>query len=510
MPNTLEIIADNPNEVRKQWLSPETAIQEVVAFQQRFGIKHIWLACHAAFPLILTPELLNLTHINFLDDKKIPWIAEADFLLSPLCREIDDGVFEVEPGVREVLLVKLKQQFRSQRLLELAYFLTTFLDEKPDRNQRPDIAQTHQWIARAYTDPDSVIEGMSEFLEKRVFTKTESLLSLSSQIQIATISEILAEPLERTNLRMEYQQIKDNSRILAHVLYGDEEKLRQKIAQDIRNQKISERDSGKILPGVFQWLKQELQITEITTERVGSELFVGFKEVLERFKQALSSESEIQMLNVHTNGDGGLGKTHLLLRMRKHCASVSDGVVFAKEIIDFYDIESHSRFGVIQQIVNNLGVENFPEFKKSTGWYPNIEESFWKEYAAFAVKMRLENKVIVLFFDSYENIQRTEIIGKEQKYAEATAFSQWIETQLCPRIAENTRLIVSGRYPLQQIDRDRITIEELQLSHFALADTIEFWKKRFNVETDKELAEQIGSGDLIEPLHALANGRPIL
>ncbi|WP_353933036.1 hypothetical protein WJM97_10840 [Okeanomitos corallinicola TIOX110] len=50
--------------IRRQWLPPEFAVREVVAFERHFGMKHLWLACHAALPLFLTPELVNLIHIN--------------------------------------------------------------------------------------------------------------------------------------------------------------------------------------------------------------------------------------------------------------------------------------------------------------------------------------------------------------------------------------------------------------------------------------------------------------
>ena len=111
MSKTLEEIIVAPSLVREQWLSPELAVREVLAFERRFGSKHLMLACHAALPLILTPELLNLIHINFLEEEQIPWVAEVDFFLSPLCRLIDEGLYEVEPSIREVLLVELVDVF---------------------------------------------------------------------------------------------------------------------------------------------------------------------------------------------------------------------------------------------------------------------------------------------------------------------------------------------------------------------------------------------------------------
>ncbi len=231
MADTLETILSGPSIIRERWLSTEMAVQEVVAFERRFGPKHLWLACHAALPLIITPELLNLLHLNFLDKEKIPWIAETDFLLSPLCRPIDEGLYEVEPGVREVLLVELENRFGWQRPLELANFLLAYLAKKPDRRQQPDITRTHQWIAQAYIDPDQVIGEMNAFLEESLSLESQSVINLSSQIQLATMLEVAAEPLERANLQTEYEQLVNDTRVLAGLLYGDKQALKQSISQ---------------------------------------------------------------------------------------------------------------------------------------------------------------------------------------------------------------------------------------------------------------------------------------
>ncbi len=75
MAKELESIITNPSLIRDQWLSPELAVRTVFVFERRFGQKHLELACHAALPSILTPELINLIRINFLGERIIDWIA---------------------------------------------------------------------------------------------------------------------------------------------------------------------------------------------------------------------------------------------------------------------------------------------------------------------------------------------------------------------------------------------------------------------------------------------------
>jgi tetratricopeptide (TPR) repeat protein len=231
MSKTLEEIITSPSLVRENWLPTELAVREVLAFERRFGSKHLKLACHAALPLILSPELVNLIHLNFLEGEGIPWVAEVDLLLSPLCRPVDEGLYEVEPAIREVLLVELENQFSWERPFELANFLQFYLANKTGLKLRPEIIQTQRWIAQAYIDPDKLVEALNNWLESSL-SQEDNRLGLPEQIQLITSLELLAEPLELTNQLTEYQKIANNSRVLAQILYGDEQALRRKIWQE--------------------------------------------------------------------------------------------------------------------------------------------------------------------------------------------------------------------------------------------------------------------------------------
>lgn len=231
MSKTLEAIISAPSLVREQWLSSELAVREVLAFERRFGSKHLMLACHAALPLILTPELLNLIHINFLEEEQIPWVAEVDFLLSPLCRPIDESLFEVEPAIREVLLVELENQFGWERPFALANFLQFYFAHKSGLKLGLEIIRTQRWIAQAYINPDNLIEELTDLLESSL-SEEDNLHSLPEQIQLTTTLELLTEPLERANYREEYRYLVSNLRVLAQLLYGDEQCLKQTIKQE--------------------------------------------------------------------------------------------------------------------------------------------------------------------------------------------------------------------------------------------------------------------------------------
>ncbi len=224
MSKSLEAIFTASSLIRDQWMSTELAVREVLAFERNFGRKHLKLACHAALPLILTPELINLIHINFLDNQQIPWVAEIDFLLSPLCRPIDESLYEVEPSVREVLLVELENQFGWHRPFEISKFLLVYLYRKPDLKQREEIVRCQWWIAQAYLDPDHLIRELTNLLDDK--SNESRLLNLQEQIQVIKMLEVLESPLEKTNLLTEYKYLVNNSRVLTQLLYGDEKELR--------------------------------------------------------------------------------------------------------------------------------------------------------------------------------------------------------------------------------------------------------------------------------------------
>jgi formylglycine-generating enzyme required for sulfatase activity len=181
------------------------------------------LACHAALPLILTPELLNLIRINFLADQAIPWVAEVDFLLSSLCHPIGEGLYEVEPSIREVLMVELENQFGWRIVFRIAEFLEAYL-EKQTLKTNPEVDKTLSWIARAYLDPDQVVKEIAESLEN-IGSEPELLPKLQGQLQAVLMVGVLEEPLREANEIEAYQSLVANCETVARGLYGDEDRI---------------------------------------------------------------------------------------------------------------------------------------------------------------------------------------------------------------------------------------------------------------------------------------------
>lgn len=79
------------------------------------------LACFAALPVAIDPDLLHLIRVNFFH--KLPYTAESRLLLSPLCVEIGEGLYEMPLAVRELLLLRLFQTEPEERLRRMARLL---------------------------------------------------------------------------------------------------------------------------------------------------------------------------------------------------------------------------------------------------------------------------------------------------------------------------------------------------------------------------------------------------
>ena len=140
-------------------LTQELAKQQVERFVARFEPCYRYLACHCALPLVLTPELVNYIRVQFLLNSEVPWIAEADLLLSELCRPVGYELYAMTPAVRSNLLAQFnqrefQQKFGTNRLKSVAQLLmdyvTYLMRTHPASRQAEFKAQ--QWAAMVYLD----------------------------------------------------------------------------------------------------------------------------------------------------------------------------------------------------------------------------------------------------------------------------------------------------------------------------------------------------------------------
>jgi hypothetical protein len=138
-------------------LSPSLAERRIRQHEDRFGVAHVLLAAHAALPVVLDARLLHLLRINFFVDvlDPLPWTAETDLLFSPLCTDLGDGLYEIEPVTRSLLLERLASAEGTQRVREVASLLWQYARQRPAPwAQEPGLERAQELTALQFLAPE--------------------------------------------------------------------------------------------------------------------------------------------------------------------------------------------------------------------------------------------------------------------------------------------------------------------------------------------------------------------
>ncbi|MEH2306609.1 MAG: hypothetical protein V7L06_15020 [Nostoc sp.] len=190
-------------------MKSEVANRRIQSFNTYFGEAHLHFACHAAFPVALTPDLLyrlwaNFQYNNHGEVLNIPWIAVADLLLSSLCNEVGHELYEIDMAVRKLLLEKLRENetFGKERINDLSNFLISYIQPQlhSDDPEIKDLAQAQYLTALAYSRPSEAAHELALDFSIIDHKDTAELLRLSSLV------ETVAEPLNEFTTLLIYSQ----------------------------------------------------------------------------------------------------------------------------------------------------------------------------------------------------------------------------------------------------------------------------------------------------------------
>ncbi|HMX26565.1 MAG TPA: ECF-type sigma factor [Blastocatellia bacterium] len=129
------------------------AVEKVERFVQAFGKPYRELAYHVALPLVLTPELVNHIRTEFLLDR-VGWVAEADLLLSDLCREVGYETYVLDEDVRALLLKQGRESLGDQRMKEVAHRVYNYLSHVVYSSPllTAEDLKAERWQAMVYLD----------------------------------------------------------------------------------------------------------------------------------------------------------------------------------------------------------------------------------------------------------------------------------------------------------------------------------------------------------------------
>lgn len=104
--------------------SLESAQWRLDRFVRQFGPEYRSLVQVAAVPIVLTPELVGYLRGQFLPG--VSWVAEADLLLSELCRSVGYERYVMDSGVQSIALQALDIQKPGQ-VEEIARLLVGYV-----------------------------------------------------------------------------------------------------------------------------------------------------------------------------------------------------------------------------------------------------------------------------------------------------------------------------------------------------------------------------------------------
>ncbi len=133
-------------------------------FRADYGEGHYYFACHAAFPVGFTVDLLYQLWANFKDvpQGSIDRLAVSDLLQSDLCRITQRGIFEMELEVRNALLEDLRRIFGKQREQDLARFLYQYADDIQLEDIPVSFRDTQKMIALGTLAPNLAVERLAQ------------------------------------------------------------------------------------------------------------------------------------------------------------------------------------------------------------------------------------------------------------------------------------------------------------------------------------------------------------
>lgn len=128
---------------------------------------YTWLACHAAFPLALTSDLLYKIWLNFRQDEygdslDIPLDAVPAVLNSSLCRRIGRDTYEIHESLRLAFRQHLQDQdnLGLRRMKRLARFLLSYLEYCKHRIPSQAFEEAQRWMVDAYLQPARAAERL--------------------------------------------------------------------------------------------------------------------------------------------------------------------------------------------------------------------------------------------------------------------------------------------------------------------------------------------------------------
>lgn len=194
----------------------------VEAFAKNHGEGHVLLACHAAFPMVLTADLVYKIWLNFRsyvneagERCEIPYVAVSDLLLSPLCQPSGFQRFEMPANIRHTLLAVFQddERFGKARLHELASFLKHYIEAayRDADAIGQAIRNAQQLVVDAWLQPEKALQTLTQAFREAEQSPAEQvrLSNLVARFDLQWEAGLLAQDRQKpkqTGALLQYSQ----------------------------------------------------------------------------------------------------------------------------------------------------------------------------------------------------------------------------------------------------------------------------------------------------------------
>jgi formylglycine-generating enzyme required for sulfatase activity len=195
---------------------------KVARFERRFEPSYRLLACYAALPLVLTPELVHYLRVQFLKTEHVPWVAEADLLLSDLCYSVGYEQYAMDSAIRDYLVSELQSRVGQQKIEAVARLLIRYVQHLAKSNSylTPHELQSQQWAAMVFIAEQrgQAVQQIARAYKKSVEEVEETgKVGLPSRAEMLRLSRITKELAPQIN---EYEGLMAYAKLISQVLAG--------------------------------------------------------------------------------------------------------------------------------------------------------------------------------------------------------------------------------------------------------------------------------------------------
>jgi tetratricopeptide (TPR) repeat protein len=282
-------------------------VRRVEGFTKQFGQPHRNLARHAAFPLVLTPDLLYQIWASFVTEA--PWTAVAHVLLSRLCRQVGYEMYQMDIADRNLLLKELQEDFGQERLNQLSEFLLDYVAQQltEDDPDTENLREAQTWTALAYTKPTELAQELAEALRKRVKQK-----EMGEVLRLISLVETFAEPLKEAGFEPLLAEITNATAL---------DKIKPKPPKNLPRSEVG-RELSQLEEVVISDLSSTFNFPEFGKKKIGKPpenlprsgvvKFVGREDAMNTLHEQLQQSERV--VSSAVSGMGGIGKTELALQ----------------------------------------------------------------------------------------------------------------------------------------------------------------------------------------------------